>query len=248
MSGRLPLVLSIPHGGLQVPAEVEGELNATEHDILADGDAHTAELYDLEAQVKHSVTARVARAIVDLNRAPDDRPPDNPDGVVKTQTVHGVTLYRRPLPDAVAEELIRRYHAPYHERLEALAHQGDVVVGIDCHSMLAQPPPGFRDPAPRPSFCVSNAEGRTAPDAHVTALCDALRTAFRLPADEVRANDPFLGGYIVRRHGAGAVPWLQLEINRAMYLDPDTLHPLPGLAEMRDGLLEALTEFARRIG
>lgn len=247
MAATLPLLLSVPHGGTRVPAEVADYVVASEQDVLGDGDAFTTELYDLASDVAYIVAADVARAFVDLNRAPDDRPPGNPDGVVKTQTVHGVTLYREALPDDVVELLLRRYYAPYHERLELLARAEGVRVGIDCHSMLSDPPPGFANREPRPAFCISNAHGETAPDGMAGALCDAIRHAFALAEEAVRVNDPFRGGHIVRHHARNSLPWLQLEINRSLYLHPQTLQPLPTLADTRQGLQAALERFARTL-
>jgi N-formylglutamate deformylase len=248
LAGRLPLLLSVPHGGCSVPGEVAPDVVASDFDVLADGDAHTVELYALGEDVRHLVVADVARAFVDLNRAPDDRPPANPDGVVKTQTVHGAPIYSLPLRDDLAERLIRRYHAPYHARLTELASSGDAIIGIDCHSMLSEPPPGFSVREPRPVFCVSNVDGMSAPDGHLHALCDALREAFQLAERDVRANDPFRGGYIVRRHGRDPLPWLQLEINRACYLEPDSLELLATAGETRAALLDALRAFVAAVG
>ena len=247
MGATLPLLLSIPHGGTDIPEEVVDDVVASEFDVLADGDAFTAELYDLRAHVAHSLVATVARAFVDLNRAADDRPPENPDGVVKTQTVHGVALYRQPLSDEAVDALLGRYYHPYHERLQALGRDGAIEIGIDCHSMLAKPPPGFPNRGPRPKFCVSNGDGQTAPAWQLTALRDALRIAFELDEEHVLANDPFRGGHIIRHHSTSRVSWLQLEINRSLYLDPATLEPLPGLDAMRQRLLIALERFAHTI-
>jgi formiminoglutamase len=49
----------------------------------------------------------IARAIVDVNRAPDDRAPKNPDGVVKAVTVNGTSVYKEGMlpDDALIEEL-----------------------------------------------------------------------------------------------------------------------------------------------
>ena len=248
MAERLPLLLSVPHGGSSVPDEVASDVVASDFDVLADGDAHTVELYALGEHVRHLVAADVARAFVDLNRAPDDRPPANPDGVVKTRTVHGAPIYGLPLRDELADTLIHRYHAPFHARLTSLASLGDALAGIDCHSMLSEPPPGFSVREPRPVFCVSNVDGASAPDELLHALCHALREAFQLSDPDVRANDPFRGGYIVRRHGHDPLPWLQLEINRARYLDAASLELLETAGETRAALLDALGAFVAAVG
>jgi formiminoglutamase len=50
-------------------------------------------------------------------------------------------------------------------------------------------------------------------------LAFALASAFDLDPHEVRLNDPFKEGRIVRSHGMGRIPWVQVEMNRALYLD-----------------------------
>ena len=64
----------------------------------------------------------LARAFVDLNRAPSDRPPENPDGVVKTETVNRCSVYKKGLfPDETTiHNLLQNYYFPYHSILDAL--------------------------------------------------------------------------------------------------------------------------------
>ena len=71
---------------------------------------------------------------------------------------------------------------------------------------------------PLPLFCLSNAEGRTCDDAVVNRLAACLAEAFACPLRDVALNRPFKGGYIVRRHGRRPLPWIQVEMNRSLYL------------------------------
>ncbi|HHJ64054.1 MAG TPA: N-formylglutamate amidohydrolase, partial [Aquifex aeolicus] len=63
-----PCLLSIPHGGILVPPEVKELILLREEDLLRDGDPFTGELYDLPAA--SVVRMEIARAVVDVNRAP----------------------------------------------------------------------------------------------------------------------------------------------------------------------------------
>ena len=74
----LPLLISVPHGGDGVPAEVAGRVAISDDDLFDDGDAFTRDIYDVRDDVISWFGASIARAFVDLNRAPDDRPPANP--------------------------------------------------------------------------------------------------------------------------------------------------------------------------
>jgi formiminoglutamase len=244
----LPVLLSIPHGGTRVPEELRDRVCITPEDLFDDSDPFTREIYDLSHDVAHVVKADVARAFIDMNRSPDDRPPKNPDGVVKT-----ATCFKRPIyipgrePDAtLTAQLIERYHTPYHAQLAAAARH-DVELALDCHSMLRHAPPiGGDRGAPRPLFCLSNRDGATAPDSLLRELANAVASAFEVPLSEIGLNDPFKGGYITATYGSGSVPCIQVEMNRSLYLsDPwfrsDTLTVYPKrLAELKDRFARAL--------
>jgi len=243
----LPILVSVPHGGTETPPEVRGRVSASAADIFDDGDAFTPEIYAVSDIVGHHQAARVARAFVDLNRAADDRPPSNPDGVVKTATCFDRPIYREPLDDPVIEQLIERYHAPYHATLSERARGGDLVLGLDCHSMAAMPPPVAPDSGtPRPLFCLSNGEGQTCDDDTLRRLAAAIARAFECSEDDVSLNRPFKGGYITRRHGRNPLPWIQIEMNRSLYLvepwfDPETRTTSESrLAELRERFARAL--------
>jgi len=231
VSRRLPVLLSVPHAGLEVPEEARAYCVLTPEQIAEDGDEGAREIYDLETEVEAFLTTDVARAIVDLNRSEDDR---RPDGVVKTHTCFNVPVYDPFPPDEVIEELLDRYYRTYHARLRDLA-SGGVRLGLDCHTMLAIGPPiGPGAGQERPAVCLSNADG-TCPDDWFRAFARALERSFGKP---VGLNEPFKGGYITRTHAA-ELPWVQLELSRAPFLSP---------AEKRECVLDALREFGPRLG
>ncbi len=225
----IPALVSVPHAGLGVPPEVEPLRAAPDHEIARDGDEEAAAIYDLERHVARFITTGVARAVVDLNRAPDDR---RRDGVVKTHTCWNVPVWRRPLADEVARLLVERYWTPYHEHLTALART--VPVAFDCHTMAAVAPPVAPDPGSRrPEVCLGDANGASCPPAWTAELTSCFGAAFGIrPA----VNRPFSGGYITRRHGR-EMPWIQIEIARG---------PWTTVAAKRDGVRDALGRFCER--
>lgn len=206
----LPLLLSVPHAGLRVPDEAAPHCILTERQIAHDGDEGAAAIYDLRTLVAEFATTDIARAIVDLNRAEDDR---RADGVVKTYTCWNEPVYSRPLDDSLIEALLARYYRPYHAGLAKLAGSG-VILGIDCHTMAAKGPPIGPDPgAERPWICLSHGDG-TCSAAWMDSLADCFAAAFE---HDVSINHPFRGGYITRAHAA-EMPWVQLELSRGDFL------------------------------
>ena len=229
----LPFLLSVPHAGLTVPPEAEPYCALTHREIAEDGDEGAAEIYlGLEPLVAAFHTTDIARAIVDMNRAEDDR---RRDGAIKTHTCWNVPVYRTPLPDAVAKGLIGRYHRPYHRRLTELAAGKTAHLAIDCHTMAAHGPPVGPDAGrERPWICLGNADG-TCPDAWIGALKECFEERI---GSNVTINDPFSGGYITRKHVA-EMPWLQLEMSRAPFLSD---------AEKNRLVRATLTALAIRLG
>jgi N-formylglutamate deformylase len=226
---KLPLIISVPHGGLTVPEEVRRNCVLTPKQILADSDEGAAEIYNLKSEVAAYVTTSVARAIVDMNRSENDR---GRDGVVKTHTCYGNPVYRQPLSEHMIEALLDRYYRPYHQMLSE--RSVNVKLGIDCHTMAAVGPPTAPDPGhERPRVCLSNASG-TCSREWFDKLIDCFAKSFDC---EISVNEPFKGGNIIRSH-CSELPWIQIELSRA---------PFPDLVEKRKRVLYAMTLFCETI-
>jgi len=122
--------------------------------------------------------------------------------------------------------------------LDQALQQENLKLGVDCHSMAAVSPPIESDAGtPRPLICLGNlgdAEGLvckpfrriTSPPELVLFMRDEFRKVFahedvdlEVP-DIATANLPFSGGYITQRVGGGPMPFVQIEMSRALYLSP----------------------------
>ncbi|MDH5477780.1 MAG: N-formylglutamate amidohydrolase [Nitrospinota bacterium] len=205
----LPVLISLPHGGLAVPPEVVPFHILTEKEIIEDGDEGASEIYDIENEVDIFVSTKIARAFVDLNRAFDDM---TQDGVVKTHTCWGVPVYKEKLPEEVVRILLDRYYEPYHANLEKLKSKAKLC--LDCHTMAAfGPPVGPDHGQERPHVCLSNA-GNTCSEELLRKVADLFKTSF---GEKVSVNHPFRGGHIIKRH-SGGTPWIQVEISRAPFM------------------------------
>lgn len=233
-----PLIVSVPHGGWKVAPEIEEIWALSEKDAFHDGDPFTARIYDFTDRVSCQLVMEQYRAVVDLNRAPDDIAPANKDGVIKSHTCYDVEVYQPgALPgEELKQVLLDRYYFPYHRKLQAFLERPDVRMGVDCHSMAAVSPPIEQDAGtPRPLICLGNLgdhEGEvTEPFNRITCSTEMIRfmrdefdlalqhedVEIEVPA-VASMNVPFNGGYITRQMGNKTIPFVQIEMSRALYL------------------------------
>ena len=258
-----PILISIPHSGSIIPPEVADMVSITGKDIFYDGDAFTREIYDFGKRVDAIIETPIARAIVDVNRASDDRAPENPDGVVKNVTTDSTPVYREGMfpGNDLVKDLLQKYYFPYHKTLGNLLENRSIRLALDCHSMLEHSPAASVFPGkPRPLICLSNrgnehgmpVRGRepvTCSPEWICALAESLRHAFT-GEGKVAMNDPFAGGYISQFHYERmGIPWIQIEINRKLYLnetyfDPEQLRVDQRIIqELREKIFDAIVQF-----
>ena len=225
---KLPVLLSIPHGGTRIPPEVRDKIALSSNAVFNSGAAFTKELYNLKTQVAHVVTTDISSLFVDVNRDPGERPPKYPNGVVKSHAKNGLAIYKRGLsPDGLLiDALLKKYYYPYHDRISELIEKRNkaVILGLDCHSIpvgdaAASPDPGQK----KPLITLTNGYGETSPLEIIQRLAVCFRQIFRLKESEVSINPPDLGSFIIRTYGNEPLPWIQIALNRSLYLKP--LHP-----------------------
>ena len=217
-----PVLLSIPHGGTQKPLELDSHLVITDKDLFDDSDPFVIEIYDLGEKVEGVVKTNIARAFVDLNRSLEDLPPQNPDGLIKSSTCYEKPIYKkgREPDDSLTNLLIEMYYKPYHNSIQKKMQELDLKLCLDCHSMASIAPnisPDGKEKK-RPMFCLSNQDGKTSTTEMIELLASCISKSFGLDRKEISINDPFHGGYITRTYGNNPLPWIQIEMNRDLYL------------------------------
>jgi formiminoglutamase len=216
-----------------VPDYLQPYCRLTREEIVADGDEGAREIYaGLEQHVAAFVTTDVARAIVDMNRAEDDR---RKDGVVKTHTCWDVKIYDPAPPEELLRRVIAEYHHPYHDKLSAQAREGRALLGLDCHTMAVEGPPVGPDAGrERPLVCIGDGDGEACRKEWVERMRECMQRYF---PGEVTVNLPFKGAHTTRFHGR-EMPWMQLELSRTPKLDT---------AKKRDAVLRALTDWCAQV-
>lgn len=244
-----PLIFSSPHSGRRYPAQLLAQTRVGLLSLRRSEDAYVDELFASAAAHGAAVlSASVARAYVDLNRDPAELDPDMFDdklpltlaatsarvqaglGAIPRISGDGQTLYRRKLALADAEQRIAAVHRPYHTMLANLVEETKALFGcavlLDCHSM----PSGARG-AHAPDIVLGDRFGVSC-HGSVTALVEATlrRLGYR-----VARNTPFAGGHTTQSYGrpSARVHALQIEINRALYVDERTLERTNGYSRVR---------------
>jgi N-formylglutamate deformylase len=251
---RTPLVVEVPHAGIDIPEDLRAEILAPREAVLRDADLFVDQLYAAAPQRGAALlAAQISRYVVDLNRAPDDVDLETvrdhpaprraqPRGVVWRVTTEGRPLLRSPLDYSALRQRLTRYHEPYHaclaRELEQTRQRFGFVVLVAAHSMPSAVRRGPRD-VERRADVVPGTLGRTS--AHA-CIIDVVEQHFRGAGLSVRHDDPYRGGYTTAHygqpgHGQHAI---QIELNRALYMDEATSRPKPGDFEGLQRVLEGL--------
>uniref|UniRef100_UPI003BA8AD58 N-formylglutamate amidohydrolase n=1 Tax=Stappia sp. TaxID=1870903 RepID=UPI003BA8AD58 len=255
------LVLDSPHSGTVYPddfraIEPPGRYRRSE-------DMYVDELFAAGPSLGMPLlAARFARAYCDVNRARDDLDPsvlDRADGlrlapsakamlgkgVIWTATPpDGAPLLDGPVRRADYEARLARCWEPYHAALAGLLAESRDASGrvfhLDLHSMqpvanaMHEDATGSR----RPDMVLSDREGTTASP----AFLETARSLLAGLGFSVAVNDPFKGAEILRLHGnpAAGVHSLQIEVNRALYMDVEGFARTDRFAETQARLTQFL--------
>lgn len=220
----VPIVVSIPHTGVEVPEEIAARLADESKRNLPMTDWHLHRLYDFLPEMGINVLhARYTRLAVDLNRSPDGAPlyPGRFEtGLVACETFDGEQIFREPPDPQTIEALRHRYHQPYHERLAGLL-QGVIdrfghVVLVDAHSVASRA--NRVHGALQRDIYLGDRDGASC----AGWLTATLRDDFAASGMQVQVNDPYKGGYTTHHYGqAPEVDAVQIEMCQRLYMNED---------------------------
>jgi N-formylglutamate amidohydrolase len=261
---NVPAVFNSPHSGSIIPPSLLNLSRLTVDELRQSEDSHVDALFS--GCQRHGIPllrALASRAYLDLNREPyeldarmfhESLPgfmnPGSPRvgagfGTVPRYVSEGEEIYRGRIALAEAVARIDTYYRPYHRMLGALldaAHEAmGFVLLVDCHSM-----PSSAVKSRSFSQSVDIVMGDRYGVSCARDLSQEIESFFASQGLKVARNKPYAGGFITENYAAPHQNRhvVQIEVNRALYMNESTLAQHAGF-----GRLQAiLTEFTKFVG
>ncbi len=261
----IPILIAVPHAGRHYPASLTDRMRAPSDATLRLEDRYVDLVGEAVARETGAalLIANAPRAMIDLNRSPDDVDWEMVNGRAPSpgrrlaagrRARSGLGLVPRRLPGLgelwssrlCASDLSERIdcvHQPYHTALattlEAMRDKWGTSLLIDLHSM---PPLGpKRGINAAVDFVIGDRFGGSCE----SRLTSAAFGHFKAHGVSAAHNRPYAGGYVLDRHGAPNrnINAMQLEICRTTYLDQQLREPAEGLHDV----VRVVTGLVRRL-
>ena len=264
---KYPLIVSIPHSGKYFPPEFLQNVRFDEKTLRRNEDLLVDEL--LQGVIDAGITTikmEVSRTFVDLNR---DRLELDPQMFynypketevlfdkhcrVGLGVIHRINYKRENIYDGLldyheVEERLKNLYDVYHKRLLQLVNKcisefGFCVV-LDCHSMPSKICT-ILDSRKGIDICLGNLFNQSCP----SEMDDLLATQFWNNNYSVEFNCPYSGAFITFNYCQPRKKMftLQLEINRALYADEESLQKTADFYNVADDVSNAVIAFASNL-
>lgn len=248
------LLFNSPHSGNVFPEAFLRSSRLPATDLRRSADLYMDEL--LIGAVARGVPlmrAHFPRSFLDVNREPYELDPAMFDGRVppfansrsaRVSSGYGTIarlvaesqeIYSGRIPISEALRRIDQYYLPYHAALRRLisgAHrQFSYAVLIDWHSMPSAVFPAYRSL----DVVLGDRHGTSCS----SALTDFVEHVARGLGLTVGRNQPYAGGFITEHYGnpVSGLHALQIEVNRALYMDEESQTPHSGFAPTAEALM-----------
>ncbi len=259
--GSSPLVLDSPHSGTFYPPDFGFACDLAS--LRRAEDTHVEKLYAFAGELGCAwIEAHFPRSYLDANRNLTEVDPDMLSGswphavemsdsavlskrrlgkgLIWRATDDGEPLYARQLGVQEVQQRIdlcwKPYHAAVNAAIDAAHARHGYSIHINCHSMPevagshATDFPGEK----HADFVLGNRDHSTSSEAVLLFIQEQLgRQGY-----SVALNYPYKGVELVRRYGEPAKHRhsVQIEINRALYMNEKTLEIQDGFAPLRENL------------
>jgi N-formylglutamate deformylase len=228
---KAPVILSVPHSGVEFPAELKPQYRPEMAAQPDDTDWFVHDLYDFAAELGITVIhARYSRWVIDLNRDPESKPLYDDGRIITGLTPstdflgNEIYLEKRFVPDKEeTERRLANYYRPYYQKIESLLAErieefGRVLLW-DAHSIRRFVPTIRKEPFP--DLILGDNDEQSADKEIIEIALNNLRAG----KYGVNHNTPFKGGHITRHFGKPeiGIHALQLEMAKINYMNDDEL-------------------------
>ncbi len=247
-----PLVVASPHSGSVYPAAFLAQAAVPLAALRRAEDAFVDELFAAVPSLGIPLlAARFPRSYVDANREPYELDPGMFEGPLPKRINHrttrvaaglgmiprvaasGEAIYRGRVPSDEIEQRLETCWRPYHQTLSTLIEQTHQLFGgallIDAHSMPSSASGvSSRDRDHRIDIVLGDNHG----EACAPEIIEQAERWFTRHGLRVHRNQPYAGGFTTQRYGRPNLDRhaLQIEINRALYMDEVRHEKLPAAA------------------
>ena len=260
-----PVGFSSPHSGNVYPATFLAAAQLDPLTLRRSEDAYVDELFSAAPELGAVLMrAHFPRAYMDVNREPYELDPRMFEGrlpaFANTRSLRvagglgtiarvvgeAKEIYARRLSVDEGLARIEGLYKPWHAALRGLMQEAwrrcGAAVLVDCHSM---PSNAGRTDRIKADMVLGDRYGASCDP----AFMDAAEGVLRALGYAVVRNKPYAGGFITEHYGDPRAGWhaLQIEINRALYMDEATLARSSGFEELQTdlrSLMKALIDVA----
>ncbi len=263
---RSPLVFSSPHSGSVYPARFLAAARLDPMTLRRSEDAYVDDLFAGAAAIGAPLLkARFPRAYLDVNREPYELDPRMFEGKLpscantRSMRVAGglgtiarivgesQEIYARRLPVQDALDRVEALYKPYHRTLRRLiqraTRQFGLAVLVDCHSMPSNGGAATsKSDRIKADFVVGDRYGTSCD----LSLVEVIEAGLRRLGYLVQRNKPYAGGFITEHYGTPAARThaVQIEINRALYMNETTLTKAPAFETLTRDIGEMIASLA----
>jgi len=232
MTEKLPFLLIIPHGGLDVPEELYGYENVSPINIFFESDAGANSIFSIEHSVYKAINTNISKLFVDVDREYKQLSPITYDGVIKSRTSMNLEVFKDDCyPDEIAiSNILNRYYKPFHDSIKTAIKEFSFKAIIECHTHAAVGPKNAHDSGmPRPlvitGYTVETDSGikHTASEEMAVELANILSKNLSKEGNTVsdifRVSDHYSQGFIIKNYILSGLPVLTLSISRSLFLN-----------------------------
>lgn len=209
-----PLLISIPHSGIEIPESIQKRINQQAKRIHTD--------WQLDLFVKDfpftTITSKLSRYVVDVNRSKHSSKITT-FPIIPKYDEFGIPLFKQYPSKSIQQQWIQEYYTPYYEaifkQITVKKQNNSIVCLLDLHS--------YDDQYFNTNKIIISSKGRS------TISKESLNyilNCFEKAALSTQLDKPFKGGNII--HEVSKQPnieAIQIEIPYSLYLHNNTLDP-----------------------